>query len=97
MARRRWSLCDAVCLNLSWCITLTDNGVCPVIQECTQLQLLSLHGILGVTGRCVEALQQYNRGPITDIDLVGCTNVPLRSRSELQRLFPSLRRFLIHT
>jgi len=31
-------------LNLSWCNQLTDVGACAVAEQCTLLELLSVHG-----------------------------------------------------
>ena len=38
---------------LTWCIQLMDAGVLPIAQGCRHLQLLSLHGIRGITSKYV--------------------------------------------
>ena len=35
------------------CIQLTDDGVVPLAEACRRLELLSLHGIQGITDRRV--------------------------------------------
>ena len=37
---------------LTWCIQLMDAGVLPIARGCSHLELLSLHGIRGITSRC---------------------------------------------
>lgn len=36
---------------LTWCVQLTDRGLLPLAQGCGRLELLSLHGIRGITDR----------------------------------------------
>ncbi len=37
------------------CIQLTDDGVVPLAEACRRLELLSLHGIQGITDRRAPA------------------------------------------
>ncbi|CAN1120154.1 F-box protein At3g58530 [Linum perenne] len=39
------------------CIRVTDVGVIAIAESCTSLEFLSLFGIIGVTDKCLEALQ----------------------------------------
>ncbi len=42
------------CAFLCRCIQLTDEGMVPLAEACHRLELLSLHGIQGVTDRRVS-------------------------------------------
>ena len=42
-------------LLLTWCVQLRDYGLLPVAQGCSHLELLSLHGIRGITKKCAES------------------------------------------
>ena len=85
-------------LNCTWCPRLTDVGVCAVARNCPELALLSLHGILGVTDRCVVELQAYNRpGALHTLDVNGCTGIAARTFAELHAKFPGLQSTIHHT
>lgn len=44
---------------LTWCVQLTDAGVVPLAQGCSHLELLSMHGIRGITQRCCANCEQF--------------------------------------
>lgn len=44
---------------LTWCVQLTDEGLVPLAQGCSRLELLSLHGIRGITDRCSTLYTLY--------------------------------------
>ncbi|CAK0782811.1 hypothetical protein CVIRNUC_006006 [Coccomyxa viridis] len=47
-------------VNLTWCIQLTDAAVIALAKGSPNLQLLSLHGIRGITDAAVDTLAQHN-------------------------------------
>ncbi|XP_042939887.1 F-box protein At3g58530 isoform X3 [Carya illinoinensis] len=88
---------NLVCLNLTWCIRVTDVGVICIAQGCTSLEFLSLFGIVGVTDKCLEALSRSCSNTITTLDVNGCIGIKRRSRDELLHLFPHLKCFKVHS
>ncbi|KAF5474015.1 hypothetical protein F2P56_005956 [Juglans regia] len=88
---------NLVCLNLTWCVRVTDVGVICIAQGCTSLEFLSLFGIVGVTDKCLEALSRSCSNTITTLDVNGCIGIKRRSRDELLHLFPHLKCFKVHS
>ena len=84
-------------VNLTWCIQLTDEGCVRLAAGCPNLELLSLHGLLGVTDRTVEALAANCRATLHTLDVNGCTGIQRRAKEELRAQLPRLRTFLVHT
>ena len=86
-------------LNLSWCTSLTDNTVNYLFSEGknSNLELLSLHGILGITDKSVEILKN-NKGilkSLNTIDLVACSNVKNKDNNYLKSIFHKLECFQV--
>lgn len=61
--------------NLTWCVQLTDAGVCALAKGCPKLESLSLHGIRGVTDAAVCALLEHCRESLHTLDTSGCTGI----------------------
>lgn len=75
---------------------MTDAGVCALAAGCPGLELLSLHGLRGVTDRAVEALAAHCARSLHTLDLSGCLGVERRGRQELRAVLPRLRCFVVH-
>ena len=83
-------------LNLTWCVQVTDVGIVESIaRRCTNLELLSLHGILGVTDASVEALAGGCPGLHT-LDVNGCGHVRRKDKDHLRSKFPRITCFQHH-
>lgn len=83
--------------NLTWCVQLTDRGVTALAQGCPRLELLSLHGLRGVTDASVAALAASCAASLHTLDVSGCVGIQRRDRAALRQLLPSLRCFVVHT
>ena len=81
---------------MTWCVKVTDAGVEAIGTGCRDLELLSLHGILGVTDKSVELLAT-NCKKLKFFDVNGCGYVNQKSKDHLFSIFPALRSTLIHT
>lgn len=75
---------------------VTDEGVCALAAGCPRLELLSLHGLRGVTDRSVDALAAHCARSLAALDLSGCVGVRRRSRAELRAVLPLLTCFVVH-
>lgn len=75
---------------------MTDAGVCALAAGCPHLELLSLHGLRGVTDASVAALAAHCRASLHTLDLSGCVGVEARGREELRAVLPRLRCFVVH-
>ncbi|KAK3247713.1 hypothetical protein CYMTET_42798 [Cymbomonas tetramitiformis] len=84
-------------LNLTWCIRVTDTGVCAVVSSCPHLGLLSTHGLRGVTDAMVDALANNCASAMHSIDVRGCLGVEGRAPSELLKKLPNLTCFEVHS
>ena len=60
------------------------------------MELLSLHGIRGITDAGIDALKEHNSLALHTLDIIGCTGVTKYARLELARAFPNVRCFLWH-
>jgi F-box/leucine-rich repeat protein 2/20 len=61
------------------------------------LELLSLHGILGITDKAVDALSRSCAATLTALDINGCTSVLRYTTHEsLREKLPALTCFVIH-
>ena len=83
-------------VNLTWCIQLTDAAVIALAVGNANLQLLSLHGIRGITDAGVDALAQHNSTTLHTLDITGCTGVSTYTRQKLHQAFPNVWCFLWH-
>ena len=83
--------------DLSWCIAITDAGVCKLASSCVKLQLLSLHGIRGITDVAINALAVNCSKSLQTLDVNGCIAIRLSSRKQLVGKLPNLVSFLVHT
>jgi hypothetical protein len=86
-------------LNLSWCCSLTDNTVYYLFNDNKNpnLELISLHGILGITDKTVEILRS-NKGILKNlntIDLVACSNVKKRDNEYIKSIFHNVECFQV--
>ena len=86
-------------LNLSWCTSLTDNTVYYLFNadKNPNLELISLHGILGITDKSVEILKN-NKGILKNlntIDLVACSNVKKRNNEYIKSIFHNVECFQV--
>ena len=86
-------------LNLSWCTSLTDNTVKYLFDgdKNPNLELISLHGILGITDKSVEILKNNNGilKNLNTIDLVACSNVKQRDNSYIKSIFKKVECFQV--
>ena len=86
--------------NFTWCVQLTDDGVCPLAAGCPALESLSLHGLRGITNRTVAALAMYCSNNLHTIDVQGCIGIKTDESSVqayLQKQLPNAKQFVIHT
>jgi F-box/leucine-rich repeat protein 2/20 len=83
-------------VSLTWCVQLTDTAVTALAAGCPDLELLSLHGLNGITDRSVEALAQHCSACLHTLDVSGCTGIKQHDRARLQQLFPRLTCFVVH-
>ena len=86
-------------LNLSWCTGLTDKTVEYMFSEDKNqnLELISLHGILGITDKSITILRN-NKGIIKNlntIDLVACSNVKNRDNKYIKNIFKNVECFQV--
>lgn len=84
-------------VDLSWCISLTDKGVCKLAAACPHLSLLSLHGLRGITDVSINALAANCSETLHTLDVHGCVGVKASSQAELKLKLPNLVSFLVHT
>ena len=83
-------------VNLTWCIQLTDAGVCALAKGCPSLQLLSLHGNRHITNASIETLAACANSLHT-LDVQGAIGLKNMSRAQLEQMFPKLRTHVVHT
>ena len=87
-------------VNCTWCVQLTDDGICPMVAGCTHLQSLSLHGLRGITNVTIEALAEHCRDSLHTLDVHGCVGIVTEDnniQSYLQRRLPNVKQFVVHT
>lgn len=80
------------CVNLTWCINITDTGVSGLAS--TKIHYLSLFGLTNLTDKCLDALSELK---LRALDVNGCTNIQKRTKEELLEKFPLITTFVIHT
>ncbi|GJP86739.1 hypothetical protein CLOP_g16728 [Closterium sp. NIES-67] len=85
-----------ISLNLSWCVLITDQSLITVASSCHYLELLSLHGIRGVTDASMAALSASCVNTLHTLDVNGCVGIEDRSHAHLKVLFPKLTCFTVH-
>jgi len=74
-------LCDSfrnlTYLNLTWCVSLNDKAIIEgVAKYLTKLNLLSVYGLVRITDKAVDALEQSaNRDTLETLDINGCREV----------------------
>ena len=73
------------------------RGVCKLAAECHKLELLSLHGIRGVTDATIDSLAQSCGATLTTLDVNGCIGIQRRSKEDLRAKLPKLTCFVVHT
>lgn len=83
-------------VNLTWCIQLTDAGICALAQGCRRLESLSMHGILGVTDASLQALAENCAATMHTLDVHGCTGITGKRPEHLRELLPALQTFVVH-
>ena len=87
-------------LKCTWCVQLTDAAVRALAAGCAGLRWLSLHGIRGISGGALDALERGPGGPqLVALDVNGCAGIPAerRSKESLRALLPLLEQTVIHT
>ncbi|CAI5514797.1 unnamed protein product [Closterium sp. Naga37s-1] len=87
---------NLISLNLSWCVLITDQGLIKLASSCHDLELLSLHGIRGVTDAAMSALSASSRTSLQTLDVNGSVGIQGRSHDQLNLLFPRLTCFTVH-
>lgn len=86
-------------LNLSWCTKLTDKTIEYLFskEKNGKLELLSVHGLLGVTDKSINILKG-NKGIVENlntIDLVACSNIKNRRNEDIKKIFPNVTCFQV--
>ena len=86
-------------LNISWCNMISDKSVKVLFENNnnSQLELFSVHGILGITDESINILSN-NEGVVkhlSAIDIVACSNVINNSNDYLKQKFPKLEVFQV--
>ena len=86
-------------LNLSWCGSIRDEGVCYVAENCRFLELLSVHGNRNVTEKLITSLKigQKESKSLRILDIKGCLNVKTNTLEALREFFPNLQSIKFHT
>lgn len=86
-------------LNCTWCVSLGDDAVLALASVCSVLSLLSLHGIINITDKAVDALAASRCATtLTTFDINGCAKVTdyRRNTSRLFEMFPNVRVWSYH-
>uniref|UniRef100_A0A7S3NPM5 F-box domain-containing protein n=1 Tax=Aureoumbra lagunensis TaxID=44058 RepID=A0A7S3NPM5_9STRA len=86
-------------LNLSWCVSIDDQGGIAIAHHCSSLQLLSFHGNQFISDRTIEALAQSSCAiTLNTLDLSGCSRVSdyRRNTTRLPSLFPHVSSWTVH-
>jgi len=84
-------------LNLTWCVSLTDESVISIAEGCNSLEYLSLHGVLGITDASLSALSRNVSKTLRTLDVQGCTNVRRRTKDDIRALLPKVTCFQVHS
>ena len=87
-------------VNFTWCVQVTDEGLCPMIAGCRHLKALSLHGLRGITNRTIDALTQHCSQTLHTLDVHGCIGVKTEGESMqayLQHRLPHVTELVVHT
>lgn len=84
-------------VDLSWCIGLSDKGICNLALKCPRLKLLSLHGIRGITDKSMDALSESCQESLETLDVNGCVGIECSTQEQLLVKLPKLTCFLVHT
>lgn len=87
-------------INFTWCVQLTDTGICPIAAGCSSLKSLSLHGLRGITNITIEALAQSCRESLHTLDVHGCIAITSDKdlvQTYLQQQLPNVKQFVVHT
>ena len=87
-------------VNLTWCVQLTDEGICPMVAGCPQLKLLSLHGLRGISNRTIEALAKHCSSTLHTLDVHGCIAIAAGVEAMsvyLRCKLPNVTEFVVHT
>ncbi len=85
-------------LNLSWCVNVTDKSFEVLSKKLNKLQLLSLHGLLGITDRTIDNLS-FNEGiekSLATLDVNGCKNIINKEETYLKSKFRNITCFKYH-
>ena len=86
-------------MNVSWCTSLTDNTIDYLFSgdKNNNLELISVHGILGITDKSIEILKN-NKGilkSLNSIDLVACSNIKNRDNKYIKSIFHNVECFQV--
>lgn len=86
-------------LNCTWCVSLKDDAVLALASVCNVLSLLSLHGIINITDKAVDALAASPCATtLTTFDINGCAKVTdyRRNTPRLFDMFPNVKVWSYH-
>lgn len=74
---------------------ITDECIKVISEKCNQLELISLHGLLGITDKGIDMLASNSSiaKKLNTIDLYACVNIKNKSEDYLLKLFPNLKTF----
>jgi F-box/leucine-rich repeat protein 2/20 len=84
-------------LSLTWATQLTDASL-ATLATFSQLGFLSLFGILKLTDAGLAQLSEGCAHSLRTLDVNGCCNIScFRDRTALQRLFPKVHTWVVHS
>lgn len=82
-------------LSISWCLGVTDVGVAAIAAGCP-LEVLSLHGIRGLTAAALDALVAHRAASLVALDVRGCIGMGCPQPASLRARLPRVHTFVIH-
>lgn len=81
---------------LSWATGVGDEGVLAVAQACPRLELLSLHGLLGVSDAALDALVHAPcAATLRALDVRGCKHLSRREPEAIREVLPRVTTFVL--
>ena len=92
-----------VSLNLTWCLSITDQGILSGVAHLDNLELLSMFGNTLITQASLDSLVSAHgkdtQSKVETLDLNGCSGIPADNRTEdsLGQLFPHCKVFIYHS
>lgn len=84
-------------LSLTWATQLTDTSL-EILATFAELGFLSLFGIMNLTDKGLGQLSEGCAHSLCILDVNGCCNIScFRDRAALQRLFPRVHTWVVHS